>query len=108
MRFSGFESLLDRAKSLGRTKVAVAAAADKEVLEAIKLAGTNLLDRRVLVLVGGYGAGKTQLAISLALKWAREGKRVALVDLDLINPYFRLREIAETLEHQGLEIICPE
>ena len=93
---------------MGRTKVAVAAAADKEVLEAIKLAGTNLLDRRVLVLVGGYGAGKTQLAISLALKWAREGKRVALVDLDLINPYFRLREIAETLEHQGLEIICPE
>jgi peptidyl-tRNA hydrolase len=38
MRFSGFESLIDRAKSLGRAKVAVAAAADKEVLEAVKLA----------------------------------------------------------------------
>jgi len=68
----------------------------------------NLLDRRVLVLVGGYGAGKTQLAISLALKWAREGKPVALVDLDLINPYFRLREIAEILEHEGVEVIRPE
>lgn len=71
-------------------------------------AGLNLLARRVLVLVGGYGAGKTQLAISLALKCAREGKRVALVDLDLINPYFRLREIAETLEHGGVEVIRPE
>ena len=70
--------------------------------------GSPLLDRRVLVLVGGYGAGKTQLSISLALKWAREAKRVALVDLDLINPYFRSREIAETLEAEGVEVIRPE
>ena len=67
-----------------------------------------MLARRVLVLVGGYGAGKTQLAISLAIKGAREGKRVALVDLDLINPYFRLREMAQTLEHEGVEVIRPE
>ncbi|MDR3602665.1 MAG: hypothetical protein P4L49_19675 [Desulfosporosinus sp.] len=70
--------------------------------------GPALLERRVLVLVGGYGAGKTQLAISLALKWARADKRVALVDLDLINPYFRVREIAETLEAEGVEVIRPE
>jgi len=67
-----------------------------------------LLDRRVCVLVGGYGAGKTQLAISVAIKKAREGKRVALVDLDLINPYFRLREITETLECEGIEVIRPQ
>lgn len=70
--------------------------------------GANLLDRRVLVLVGGYGSGKTQLAISLAMKQAKEGKPVALVDLDLINPYFRSRDIAETLEHEGVEVIRPE
>lgn len=69
---------------------------------------THLLDRRVLVLVGGYGAGKTQLSISLALQRAREGDRVALVDLDLINPYFRSREIATSLEKQGVEVIRPE
>lgn len=65
-------------------------------------------DRRVLVLVGGYGAGKTQLSISIALKRAREGKRVSLADLDLINPYFRSRDIAELLERQGVDVICPE
>ena len=70
--------------------------------------GPALLDRRVLVLVGGYGAGKTQLAISVALKLAKEDKRVALVDLDLINPYFRVREIADTLKHEGVEVIRPE
>lgn len=69
---------------------------------------THLLDRRVLVLVGGYGAGKTQLSVSMALKWARAGKRVALIDLDLVNPYFRLREIAEPLECEGVEVIRPE
>ena len=49
MRFSGFESLLDRAKSLGRAKVAVAAAEDKEVLEAIKLAEKEGLITPILV-----------------------------------------------------------
>jgi len=49
MRFSGFESLLDRAKSLGRAKVAVAGAADKEVLEAIKIAEKEGLISPVLV-----------------------------------------------------------
>lgn len=72
------------------------------------MAGKNILDRRVLILVGGYGSGKTQLAISLALKQAKDGKPVALVDLDLINPYFRSRDIAETLENKGIEVIRPE
>jgi len=49
MRYSGFESLLDTAKSLGRAKVAVAAATDKEVLEAIKLAEKEGLITPILV-----------------------------------------------------------
>src|SRR5665648_1111213 len=49
MRFSGFESLLDRAKSFGRAKVAVAAAAEKEVLGAIKLAQYEGLISPILV-----------------------------------------------------------
>lgn len=49
MRFRGFESLLDRAKSLGRAKVAVAVAEDKDVLEAIKLAQNEGLISPILV-----------------------------------------------------------
>ena len=49
MRFSGFESLHDKAKSLGRAKVAVAAAADKEVLEAVKLADKEGLITPILI-----------------------------------------------------------
>lgn len=49
MRFTGFEALLDRAKSIGRAKVAVAGAADKEILEAIKLAESETLITPILV-----------------------------------------------------------
>ena len=49
MRFSGFDALFDRAKSLGRVKVAVAAAADKEVMEAVKLAVKEGLISPVLI-----------------------------------------------------------
>lgn len=68
---------------------------------------TDLLKRRVLVFVGGYGAGKTQVSLSMALRWAREGKQVALADLDLINPYFRSREMAGALKSEGIRVLRP-
>ena len=49
MRFNEFESLVNKAKSMGRAKVAVAAAADKEVLEALKLAEVEGLITPVLI-----------------------------------------------------------
>lgn len=73
-----------------------------------ELMAPELLNRRVLVLVGGYGAGKTQIAINMALRIAKQKERVAIVDLDLINPYFRSRELAESLEEQGVEAVRPE
>ena len=67
MRFSGFESLLDRAKSMGRAKVAVAVAADREVLEAIKLADKEGLITPVLV---GDGEQIKRLAQEIGLSLA--------------------------------------
>lgn len=68
MRFSGFESLLDRAKSLGRAKVAVAVAADKEVLEAIKIAEKEGLITPILV---GDGEQIKRLAHEIGLSLER-------------------------------------
>jgi hypothetical protein len=68
----------------------------------------ELLTRRVTVLIGGYGAGKTQVSLSMALHQAELGVSVALVDLDLVNPYFRSREMTELLEKRGIEVVRPK
>lgn len=70
--------------------------------------GSDLLNRRVLVFVGGYGAGKTQVSISMALRKAALNLPVAFVDLDLINPYFRSREMVEFFQQKGVEAVQPK
>ncbi|WP_249317832.1 hypothetical protein [Yeguia hominis] len=59
------------------------------------------------MICGHYGCGKTNLALNLALDAAKSGKKVTLVDLDLINPYFRSSEYGELLAQHGVELIAP-
>lgn len=59
------------------------------------------------VLVGHYGSGKTELALALARRLNQETGDVALVDLDIVNPYFRSAEQRELLEAEGIKVIMP-
>ena len=60
---------------------------------------------RKIAVVGHFGTGKTEFAVSLAFALAREGvKPLALVDLDIENPYFRSRERGEDLEKAGVKV----
>ena len=61
----------------------------------------------VTVVTGHYGAGKTNFALNLALDAAAAGRRVALADLDVVNPYFRSCEYRELLEGAGVRLIAP-
>ena len=47
---------------------------------------------RLTIVTGHYGTGKTEFSVNLALALAKEGRPVALADLDIVNPYFRSRE----------------
>ena len=62
---------------------------------------------RVTILCGHYGCGKTNLALNLALEAAAAGGPVALVDLDVVNPYFRSCEYQGLLEQNGVRLIAP-
>ena len=65
---------------------------------------------RVSVIVGGYGSGKTAVAINLSLhKRARSASYtpVELIDLDIVNPYFRSRDHALELSMRHVEIVAP-
>jgi hypothetical protein len=61
----------------------------------------------LIIIVGNYGSGKTEVAINLAVNRRRSGIDVRMADLDLINPYFRTREAGERLALLGIDVVIP-
>ena len=61
----------------------------------------------IVVIVGAYGSGKTEVAINLAAHMHAMGSVVRLADLDLVNPYFRAREARHALGRLGIEVVLP-
>jgi hypothetical protein len=57
------------------------------------------------IIVGHYGSGKTEFSVNYAIYMQRHGKKVGIADLDIINPYFRTREITDELEEEGIRVI---
>lgn len=66
-----------------------------------------MFERRITVLVGHFGSGKTEVAVNGALGLARGGDDVALVDLDVVKPYFRSRSAREWMEREGVTLVAP-
>ena len=63
--------------------------------------------KRYYVIIGNFGSGKTELALNMAFEAAAEGQKVTLVDIDVINPYFRSTERKAELEAAGIRLISP-
>ncbi len=61
----------------------------------------------IVVVVGNYGSGKTEVCINLAAHRKLGGIDVRIADLDLVNPYFRTREARGSLAELGIEIVLP-
>ena len=61
----------------------------------------------IVVVVGNYGSGKTEVSINLAVQRKRAGVDVRIADLDLVNPYFRTREAKGPLSEMGIEVVLP-
>ncbi len=62
---------------------------------------------RIAAVVGHYGSGKTEIAMALSIRAAEEGKKVKIVDLDIVNPFFRSAEQHEALAARGVGLIAP-
>lgn len=62
---------------------------------------------KVLVHIGHFGSGKTELSLNAALALAAEGVRVGLFDLDIVNPFFRSGEQRQMLEAAGVAVVAP-
>jgi hypothetical protein len=58
--------------------------------------------------VGGFGSGKTEIAINYSIYCRKNYRQVAIVDLDIINPYFRTREVKDALNLKDIKVIAPQ
>ena len=63
--------------------------------------------KRINIICGHYGSGKTNLAVNLAVDLKKQGKDVTLVDLDIVNPYFRSADFNDILNENGIHTISP-
>ena len=60
-----------------------------------------------IIITGHYGSGKSNIAVNLALDYAKKEKKVFLIDCDIVNPYFRSADSKELLEANGVGLIAP-
>ena len=64
--------------------------------------------KRITVVCGHYGSGKTNVALNMAYDLKARGKDVSIADLDIVNPYFRTKDSIGELENRGIKLICSE
>ncbi len=62
---------------------------------------------RITIFVGHYGSGKTEVAVNYAIKLKEEGNDVIIVDLDIVNAYYRTKDNEKMLNDMGIEVISP-
>ena len=61
----------------------------------------------ITVIAGHYGVGKTNFSLNLALAAQERGQEVTLMDVDIVNPYFRSSDYTDFLESRGIRIVAP-
>ena len=64
--------------------------------------------KRITLLAGHYGSGKTNIAVNYAFYLKNLGKDVVVADLDIVNPYFRTRDSIDELAQAGIRLISSE
>ena len=62
--------------------------------------------KRLTILCGHYGSGKTNVAVNIAAELKKSRDIVTVADLDIVNPYFRTKDSAAFFEQQGIRLIC--
>ena len=62
---------------------------------------------KVIAITGHYGSGKTNIAVNLAIDFAVNGEKVCIIDLDIVNPYFRSADFEKLFKEHNIQLIAP-
>ncbi len=63
--------------------------------------------KKLTIITGHYGSGKTNVSVNLALHAAKQGRKCTVVDLDIVNPYFRTADFEELFKENGITLKAP-
>ena len=66
-----------------------------------------MFSKRIVIFTGHFGSGKTEVSVNYALQAVGKGKKTAIIDLDIVNPFFRTADARNTLEAEGIKVITP-
>lgn len=64
--------------------------------------------KRLTLFAGHYGSGKTNIALNYALWLKKQGLKVTVADLDIVNPYFRTKDGEQQLKEAGVRLISSD
>lgn len=64
--------------------------------------------KRITLLCGHYGSGKTNVAVNMALELRKQRDNVAVADLDIVNPYFRTKDSSDEFADNGIRLIVSQ
>jgi septum formation inhibitor-activating ATPase MinD len=67
-----------------------------------------MIYKRITILCGHYGSGKTNVAVNMAYDLKAQHDKVMIADLDIVNPYFRTKDSKDDLENRGITLISSE
>ena len=66
-----------------------------------------MYNKRLNIFTGHFGSGKTEVALNYALKLSQLNNKTAIVDFDIVNPYFRTTDAKAVLEEKNIRVITP-
>lgn len=64
------------------------------------------LKKNITIVTGHFGSGKTNFSMNLALRTAQRGTPVTLIDMDIVNPYFRSADFAG--KYPDVHVLAPD
>ena len=66
-----------------------------------------MFEKRISIFTGHFGSGKTEVAVNYAIKLSEMHNKTAIVDFDIVNPYFRTADARRELEGRGIKVLAP-